>query len=527
MKRLSRRSLLRWGLAASAATVAGRGITVAGSSSAPPEAASPRPIPFDMPGFTEPTFPKRTFSIADFGAQPGGEKKNTTAIADAIAACVRAGGGRVLVPKGVWLTGPIHLRSNVNLHLDDGAELRFSQTFEDYLPVVYTQRGGVRCYNYSPLIYAHKCVNVAVTGAGTLDGQGQAWWPWKKRQPGVTRLHEAAANGVPVEQRVFGTEADGIRPPFIQPIECRNVLLEGFAVKDSPSWNIHPVWCENVTVRGVRVSALGPNNDGIDPDGCRNVLVEDCLLDTGDDCICLKAGRNEDAWAVGRPCENVVVRRCRTLHGHGGVVLGSEMSAGIRNVLVHDCRFEGTQRGIRIKSCPGRGGTIENVWFEDITMDHITSAAIHITLRYTREDGDPKALPQFRNIHIRNVACQKAKTAVEMFGLPDRFIEGVTLEDVTIAAEAGLRAEQVRDVRLTRVAIAPRTSPVMRFADCQDVTIESPDYPKDTKVFLELSGPRTKNFRLRKVDLSKAERGVVLAEDVPAGAVRSEPGAQP
>jgi len=458
MTRLPRRAFLGWGLSLCGAAVARPRPAQAAPQASANAATSPVKIPFDMPGFVEPSFPDRTFSIADFGAQAGGSAKNTRAIAQAIAACAKAGGGRVLVPPGVWLTGAIHLRSRVNLHLADGAELRFSQAFEDYLPVVYTQRGGVRCYNYSPLIYAHRCSDIAVTGAGTLNGQGEVWWPWTKRQPGMKRLFEAPAQGVPVAERVFGTEADGVRPPFIQPIDCRNVLLEGFTVKSGPSWNIHPVYCENVTVRGVSVTTLGPNNDGIDPDSCRNVLVEDCVLDTGDDCICLKAGRNEDAWAVARPCENVVVRRCRTLHGHGGVVLGSEMSAGIRNVLVHDCRFEGTARGIRIKSCPGRGGAIENVWFQDIAMDRISGAAIHVTLRYPHQDGDPKALPRFRNIHIRNVTCAKAKVAAEILGLPDSLIEQVTLEDVRIASEAGLRAEYVQDLRLTRVDLSPKTS---------------------------------------------------------------------
>lgn len=519
--KLSRRSMLALGLSVSAAAVAGPRVAWAGQPTRAPEAAPRRPIPFDMPGFIEPTFPERTFSIAAFGAQPGGTAKNTRAIADAIAACARAGGGRVLVPAGVWLTGPIHLRSNVNLHLAEGAVLRFSQVFADYLPVVYTQRGGVRCYNYSPLIYAHKCTNIAVTGAGTLDGQGEVWWPWKKRQPGMSRLFEAGAQGLPLKQRVFGTEADGVRPPFIQPIECRNVLLEGFTVTNGPSWNIHPVLCENVTVRRVSVTTMGPNNDGIDPDACRNVVVEDCLLDTGDDCICLKAGRNEDAWAVGQPCENVVVRRCRTLRGHGGVVLGSEMSAGIRNVLVHDCQFEGTQRGIRIKSCPGRGGAIENVWFQDIAMDRISAAAIHITLRYTRQDGDPKALPRFRNIHVRNVTCGKAKTAVEMFGLPEQFIENVSLEDVTIASAAGLRAEQVRGVRLTRVRISAKTPPVMQFTDSQDVLIQDPACPGEANPFLQLSGPHTKNIQLRGID---PKCRVVQSDDVPAGTLKSQPG---
>ncbi|MCX6908552.1 MAG: glycoside hydrolase family 28 protein, partial [Verrucomicrobia bacterium] len=321
-------------------------------------------LPFPMTVPTAPEFPARTFDVRDYGAVAGGETLNTKAIAAAIAACAKAGGGRVLVPAGVWLTGPVHLRSKVELHVTESAELRFSRNYSDYLPVVYMQRGGVRCFNYSPLIYACDCTDVAVTGPGTLNGQGDAWWDWKNKQPGMKRLFEAGAKGVPVEQRVFGTEQDGVRPPFIQTIDCRNVLLEGFTLRDGPSWNIHPVTCENLIVRKVSVIAKGPNNDGIDPDSCKNVLIEDCLLDTGDDCICLKAGRDQDGWSVGRPCENILIRRCRTKRGHGGVVIGSEMSASVRNVFVHDCEFDGTERGVRIKSLPGRGGFIENVWFQ-------------------------------------------------------------------------------------------------------------------------------------------------------------------
>jgi polygalacturonase len=419
----------------------------------------------------------------------------------------------------VRITGPIHLRSNVNLHVAEGAELRFSDKFEDYLPVVYMQRGGTRCYNYSPLIYARDCTNIAVTGKGTLNGQGQAWWPWKKRQPGMTRLFQMGADQVPVEQRVFGTEADGVRTCFIQPIDCKNVLLEGFTVVNGPSWNVHPVTCENLTVRGVSVTTLGPNNDGINPDSCRNVIVEDCFLDTGDDCICLKAGRNEDGWAVGKPCENVVVRRCRTKRGHGGIVMGSEMSAGIRNVFVHDCRFEGTQRGIRLKSLPGRGGALENLWFQDIVMDRV-GAAVHMTLRYPGASSDRDRMPKFHNIHIRNLACENARVAVEMFGLPDAdTISDVTIEDVAIASRTGLQVEYVHDLRLRRVALKPERSPVMRFRNSRDVTIEQLASPEGAEVFLQVEGAGSKNIRLSKVDLSGAARAVVLGDGVPQGAV--------
>lgn len=537
MPLLTRRSLLRYGLSlAAVAAAAPRRVTGAETGEGTPAAPAGHPaalpagaaaapanakIPFDMPGYAEPTFLDRTVSIADHGAVAGGEAPNTKAIAAAIEACAKAGGGRVLVPAGVWLTGPIHLKSHVNLHVAEGAELRFSKAFADYLPPVYQQRGGVRCFNYSPFIYARGCTDIAVTGGGTLNGQGEAWWPWKNKQPGMERLFEMGAKGVPVEQRVFGTEADGVRPPFIQPIDCRNVLIEGVTVVGGPSWNIHPVTCENVTVRRVSVRSHGPNNDGIDPDGCRNVVIEDCLLDTGDDCICLKAGRNQDAWAVAKPCENVVVRRCRTKRGHGGVVIGSEMSAGVRNVFVHDCRFEGTAKGVRIKSLPGRGGVVENVWMQDLAMEGV-SEGIFITLRYTPEKTEP-VMPRFRAMHFRRVTGEKAKAAVQILGLKDCYIENITLEDVTISGGSGLTAEFARGLNLTRVNLTPKNPPVMKFLDCQDVTVDRSAVPAGAKVFLQADGAATKGIRLTGIDLSKAEQGVVLGAGVAAGAVTATP----
>lgn len=460
--------------------------------------AEPKP-PFPMVMPTATVFPSRTFDIRDYGAVPGGETLNTKAIAAAIAACVQAGGGRVLVPAGVWLTGPVHLRSKVELHVAEGAELRFSKNYTDYLPVVYMQRGGVRCYNYSPLIYARDCTDVAVTGAGTLNGQGDAWWPWKKKQPGMDRLFAAGARQLPIELRVFGTEADGVRPPFIQTIDCRNVLLEGFTLRDGPSWNIHPVTCENLIVRKVSVIAKGPNNDGIDPDSCKNVLIEDCLLDTGDDCICLKAGRDEDGWGVGRPCENIIIRRCRTKLGHGGVVLGSEMSAGIRNVFVYDCEFDGTDRGVRIKSLPGRGGFMENVWIQDVRMRKIRMTAVDITLRYgDRSVIDPatKAQPVLRGFHLRNITCEQAQTAIDLAGLADNRIRDVSFENMAVTAKRGLVSAWVSGLRLSKVDIRLAKGPVLRLVNNMDVTIKDAVCPASVEPFLRVEGAESRSIQL-------------------------------
>lgn len=398
----------------------------------------------------------RSVNILDHGAQPGGTALNTRALAGAIQACADAGGGRVVIPAGLWLTGPIHLRSRIDLHLEAGAELRFTQDPSSYLPVVYQQRGGIRCHNYSPFIYARDCHDIALTGSGILDGQGSSWWPWKLSQPGMASLFAANVQGTPVAERVYGTPAHGVRPPFFQTINCRDVLIEGVTFRNSPSWTVHPVWCENLTIRGVTVlnPHTAPNTDGIDPDGCRNVLVEHCLVDTGDDGICLKSGRDRDSWDVGIPCENVVIRHCRVRAGHGGFVVGSEMSSGVRNVLVHDCEFDGTDIGIRLKTRAGRRGYIQNIQVERITLRAIGAEAILVTMRYDGEKLDPTItqiadVPLVRDILIRDVRCEAAGAAITLEGLPGHPIQALTLENIDITARRGWASEHT-DAPVTR-----------------------------------------------------------------------------
>ena len=389
--------------------------------------------PFEMPELEPPSFPDRTVNIRDYGAVGDGKTMNTRAFASAIAACAKAGGGRVLVPAGVWLTGPIHLKSNINLHLAKETEVRFSTRFEDYLPKVFTRWEGTEMENYSPLIYANNCTNIAITGDGVFNGQGKPWWDKEMRK----KIH---------------------RPSFIQPINCRNVLLEGFSIGSGPMWTIHPVYCENVIIRKVKVETSGPNNDGINPDSCKNVLIEDCYISTGDDCISIKSGRDEDGWRVGRSCENIVIRHCRMKNGHGAVVIGSEMSGDVRNVFVRDCLFDGTERGIRIKSRRGRGGVVENIWFQDIKMGRIKNEAIRLNMLYgCGKAPASKKPPIFRNIHIRNVTCQQADTAVEIIGLPEKPIENITLENISISAEKGLSCTDIKGLKLINVAITTKS----------------------------------------------------------------------
>lgn len=418
-----------------------------------------QPTPFDLPSIEPPVFPPRTFDLTDYGARPDGRTSCTAAFGAAVKACADAGGGTVRVGRGDWFTGPIHLRSHVQLRLDAGAVVRFSTRPADYLPVVFTRWEGVECHNYSPLIYARDCTNVAVTGEGTFEGQGQDWWHWKQLQhAAVKTLYHAEHNGIPVDRRVFGTESAAMRPQFIQPINCSNVLIAGVTFLNGPMWTIHPVYCNDVVVQDVTVISEGPNTDGLNPDSCTNVLVERCRFSTGDDCVAINSGMNEDGRRVGRPCANVLVRHCRMERGHGGVVIGSAMSGNVHRVQAHDCTCDGTDCGIRLKSMLGRGGVVEDVWFHDFTMQRITHQAIVVDMFYGASSAPPagRMPPTFRNIRIQDVTCAGARQAVLLRGLEDPPLRDVTLRNIAISAREPMVCQNVEGLTMQDVAIAVR-----------------------------------------------------------------------
>jgi polygalacturonase len=463
--------------------------------------------------------------IRDHGAVADDATDCTAAIASAIASCADVGGGRVLIPAGSWFTGAIHLRSNVELHLAEGATLRFSSDPLRYLPPVFVRWGGRECYNYSPLIYAHNCQNIAITGRGRILGQGEAWWSWDEQEPrSSAALHQMVLQGVPVEQRVFGNQQHPLRPSLIMTIGCVNVLLDGFTIAEGgPQWSIHVAYSHNVIIRGLTINAPdGPNNDGIDIDSSCEVLIEDCELRTADDCIALKSGMNEDGWRVGKATENVVVRRIRATSGHGGITIGSEMSGGVRNVFVHDCHYDGPTAGIRMKAARGRGGVVENIFVRDITMGHIRGDAIQMTTEYptfVRPDG---RAPTFRNIHLANVTCQSAHIAVRMIGLPEVPFQDISLSNVTISAVEGMHCSSVSEVYLTNVTITPRTGPAMSMKDSQDVHIHGLGSARDGCVFLDLRGRQTRNIRIHGDHSDQIRPAVVLGIDVPRDAIVHE-----
>ncbi|MFW5944578.1 MAG: glycoside hydrolase family 28 protein, partial [Bacteroidota bacterium] len=399
------------------------GITNVGGNNLP-EDIVPIEAPFDIPDLKRPQFPDNTFSIKDYGAEMviNSKNKNTEAIHKAIEAANKAGGGKVVIPGGEWWIVAIHLKSNVNLHMQEGAEIHFSDEPEDYLPVVFTRWAGIEVMNYSPFIYANGCENIAVTGPGKLYGHGQTWWSWEDRQS-KTAWHiyeEQVLEEVPAKNRVYGTPEAGLRPQFISPVNCRNVLLEGFTIaQPGPFWTIHLVYCENIIVRGLTIHTTGgPNLDGINLDSSCDALIEHCQLETGDNPVTLKSGINEDGWRVGKPTENVVVRHNIGLNCPSGVAIGSEMSGGVRNILVHDWFSDGGGMGIRMKSNSARGGFVENIYYRNIKMENLSKEAIIIETDYGAWMSSSKenAYPVFRDIFIEDVVCDGAKVATSILG---------------------------------------------------------------------------------------------------------------
>lgn len=382
-----------------------------------------------------PQFPDRDFAVTDHGAKGDGQTDCTEAFKKAIEAAHAAGGGRVVVPEGTFFCGPIHLKSGVNLHVSRDAVIRFSVSPGAY-PTVYTRFEGTECMNYSPLIYAYEQENIAITGAGTLDGQASDdnWWAWKTTQgQDVQALRDQGETGAPVSQRVYGKRRK-LRPNMIQPYKCRNVLIEGVTIRNSPMWHIHPVLSNNITVRNVKVIGHGPNNDGCNPESCRDVLIEGCYFDTGDDCIAIKSGRNNDGRRVNVPSENIVIRNCRMSDGHGGVVIGSEMTGGARNIFAENCSMDSPNldRALRIKTNSVRGGTVENVYLRKITIGEVAEAVLKVNFYYGEADtGD--YVPTVRNIHMENVTSRKSKYALSIRGYDRSPITGIFLKNCAFA----------------------------------------------------------------------------------------------
>jgi len=420
-----------------------------------------------------PEFQDRTFNIVDFGAVADGVTNNSEAIRKAIDSCNSIGGGKVLIPSGTFLTGPIHLKSNINLHLEEGANVLFSTVKSDYLPVVHTSYEGQELMNYSPLIYAYKQKNIAVTGKGIFNGQASNtnWWPWCGKDSygylpdspkqaddhNLPRLWEMSVNDTPISERVFG-EGYQLRPSFFEPFECENILVQGVTFTNAPFWVIHPIKSNYIRVDGVTVKSHGPNNDGCDPEYSKYIHINNCTFDTGDDCIAIKSGRNDDGRRVNIPSENIVVENCDMKDGHGGVVLGSEISAGVRNVYVRNCKMDSPEleRAIRIKTNTLRGGFVENVFVKNIHVGQVKEAVLKINTYYgiyANQEG--KFIPSIKNIHLEDVKVENGgKFGILIKGRAENPVKNITLTNVHIEnAKTPLSIENSEPIQFKNTTI--------------------------------------------------------------------------
>ena len=395
-----------------------------------------------------PSIPNKTYSILNYGAIADGVFNNTISINNTIKTCSNNGGGKVIVPSGKYLTGPINLENNVNLHLEEGAEILFSVNPDDY-PMVHTSFEGTELMNYSPLIYTYKKNNVAITGKGIINGQAnnENWWFWcgkdtygwkagmPKQSESVQTLMNMGENGVAVPERIFGKD-HYLRPNFIEFFECTNVLIQGIKVINAPFWVLHPMKSTNVIVDGVTINSHGPNNDGCDPEYSKNVLIKNCTFNTGDDCIAIKAGRDADGRRVAIKSENIIVQNCKMYDGHGGVTIGSEMSAGVSNVYVENCVMSSPNLdvAIRLKTNSKRGGLIENFYVRNIEIGQVKEAVLKADMYYSvygNQEG--KFIPRIENIHLENVNVKYGgKYSILAIGHKKSSIKNITFKNVTI-----------------------------------------------------------------------------------------------
>lgn len=456
-------------------------------------------LPFSMPEVKAPVIPSRDVNLKDFGAVGDGRTLCTEAFAKAVDALSAKGGGRLVVPRGVWHTGPIVLKSNINLHLEKGAVILFAAD-ETLYPLIKTSFEGLDTRRCQSPLSANGAENIAITGQGVIDGNGQYWRPLKKAKVTEAQWKKFTESGGVLKNKNLWFPSEGyakgdaiadmnvpqglnsdadwnsikrfLRPVMVSLVSCRNVLLQGVIFQNSPAWNIHPLMCENIILDDVLVRnpAYAQNGDALDLESCRNALIVNSRFDAGDDGICIKSGKDADGRRRGRPCENVVVDGCTVFAGHGGFVVGSEMSGGVRNILVENCQFLGTDVGLRFKSTRGRGGIVENIFIDGISMNDIKTDAITFNMYYGGKsvsemlaDGDKpnnvdlkpvdETTPIFRNINIRNVVCNGAGRAMEFNGLPEMPIDGITLENIDIIASSDAEFSNYKNVKKTNVNI--------------------------------------------------------------------------
>lgn len=438
-------------------------------------------IPFDMPPISAPEFPKNICNVKDYGAIGDGIFVNTRSIKNALDDCSQKGGGQIVFPEGKWLTGPIHLKSNINIHLDENSEIVFTTNLDDYLPVVFSKFQGMEYYNFSPPIYARDAENIALTGDGKISGNGDFWEEWASIDNSEIqreKLFQMSKDDVPAEERVWGTKDSGLRPSFIQFVNCKNILVEGLTIENGPMWTIHPIYSENIIVRKVTINTHSANTDGIAIDSSKNVLIENSTFSTGDDAIAIKSGLEDEGLRINRPSENIIIRNSKFINGHGAVAIGSEMSGGVRNVLVENSVFSDSGSGIRIKSTKSRGGFIENIWINNVRMNTIEGEAIVFNLRYESalktENKDASRAPVIRNIHIKNVSGDSMDKAISIFGLKDGVMEDIFFENIELQSKNKSDLKYARNVEFKNVSLKVNAqAPVFSIESSKHITFKN------------------------------------------------------
>ena len=514
----------------------------------------------ELPKVYQPHFRQASFPITQFGAKGDGITLNTAAINAAIEACHAAGGGTVVIPRGLWLTGPIVLRSQVNLHLERGALVTFSGDFDRY-PLTATSFEGLDTYRAQSPISARGAENIAITGEGIFDGAGDHWRPvkkvkvteaeWRRLVRSGGALDAEQATWYPSAQALQGSLAnasgqrtprrelkdyeaikDFLRPNMVQFNGCKYVLIEGVTFQNSPAWTLHMLLSEHLTLRNVKVKNpwYGQNTDALDLDSSRHVLVQGCVFDTGDDGICLKSGRDEAGRRRGIPTENVLVEDCTVYHAHGGFVIGSEMSGGVRNIFVSRSTFIGTDIGLRFKTTRGRGGVVEQIYASRIEMKEIVGEAILFDMYYGGRDPIPQAgeketppkiellpvteaTPQFRDFFIRDITCSGAKRGIAVRGLPEMNVKQIKMENLVIQSQEGVYLEEAQNIDLRNVAVySEQTSPVITVRNGRQIAFEQFHFKPEAELLMRLAGERTAQISLPGTDLSPAKNGFQYTE---------------
>lgn len=524
-------------------------------------------IEFKMNKVKEPIIPKNTVNIKDFGAVNGGTVLNSKAFADAIAAVSKKGGGKVIIPAGIWLTGPIILKSNIELHAEAGALIKFS-TDKSLYPLVETSFEGLNTWRCISPIYGKNLENIAFTGKGVWDGSGEVWRQVKKSKLTESQWKKFVASGgvlnekkdswypsetfmkasIGADQNVrldlktkedFEAIHDFLRPVLVSIQNSKRVLFDGPTFQNSPAWNIHPLMVEDLIVRNVSVRNpwFSQNGDGLDVDSCKNVLVENSTFDVGDDAICIKSGKDKDGRDRGIPCENIIIRNNIVYHGHGGVTVGSEMSGGVKNLHVSNCSFMGTDVGLRFKSNRGRGGVVENIFISDIYMTDIPSQAISFDLYYggksiaeTLAEGGNKIkteivpvdekTPQFKNISIKNITIAGAYQAVFLQGLPEMNLENIEISNLIGKAEKGFSIIDAKGIKLSNIKLDIKESTIFDIYNGKNVSLKNVEFNSTSPNAVNINGAASDKIELvssPKMDYSKT---TTISETVPKGAVK-------